>query len=234
MDHRRDLQRVRYTGAYVVTFRCADRPKPISLNCSMQPTRFSAIFGAPVWMTFPERVVLYSTVFGTRPRRTLEIGTYRGGSSVIIVAALDDVGAGELVCVDPVPQIAADTWRRIKHRATVIEGSSPGALENLAPTPEDRFQLVLIDGDHSLEGVLRDVEGVLPLVDDEAVLLFHDAHFSKVDEGLRRVLAIHADRLIDCGLVSNLATPDDASPGVTWGGLRQLRFVRPASERLLA
>jgi predicted O-methyltransferase YrrM len=197
----------------------------------MEPTRFNAIFDAPVWMTFPERVVLYSTVFGTRPRRTLEIGTYRGGSSVIIVAALDDVGTGELVCVDPEPQIAPETWDRIKHRATLLQGPSPDALQNVAPTPAERFQCALIDGDHSLAGVIRDVEGVLPVLDDEAVLLFHDAHFSEVDEGLRRMLDAHADRLIDCGLASNLATPDEANPGVTWGGLRQLRFVRPASER---
>jgi predicted O-methyltransferase YrrM len=184
-------------------------------------------------MTFPERVVLYSTVFGSRPRRTLEIGMYRGGSSIIIVVALDDIGAGELLCVDPAPQIAAKTWSRIKHRAAVLEGSSTGALENSAPTSADRFQLVLIDRDHSLEGVVRDVKGVLSVVDDEAVLLFHDAHFSKVDEGRgsSELLAIHAGRQIDCGLVSNPATPDEANPDVTWGGPRQLRFVRPASER---
>jgi predicted O-methyltransferase YrrM len=203
---------------------------PTSLR-SVEPTSFNAVYDAPIWMTFPERVALYSTIFGTRPERTLEIGTFRGGSSVIIVAALDDVGSGELVCIDPQPQVAPETWERIKHRATLIEGTSPDAIHAAAPTPDARFQVVLVDGDHSYEGVLRDVEGVLGALDDEAVLLFHDAYYSEVAAALDQMLSRHADRLIDCGLVSNLPTPDDANPDVTWGGLRRLRFVRPAAER---
>lgn len=71
------------------------------MNPFAQPTGFGTILDAPVHMLPPERVLLYSTVFGVRPERCLEIGTLHGGSAVITVAALDDIGSGKLVCVDP-------------------------------------------------------------------------------------------------------------------------------------
>jgi predicted O-methyltransferase YrrM len=193
----------------------------------MQPTHFLALYDAPALLAFPERVALYSTVFGRQPRRTLEIGTFQGGSSMIITAALDDVGAGELVCVDPAPQVAPAHWAQIEHRATMLTGTSPQILAQAAPVPAQRFQLALIDGDHSHAGVIADLEGVLPILDDDAIILFHDAYYHEVADALQEMLVAHADCLTDCGLISTLVTPDAYNPEINWGGLREFRFVRP-------
>ncbi len=183
-------------------------------------------------MTFSERVVLYSAVFGLRPRRCLEIGTHKGGSAAIIVAALDDIGEGTLACVDPNPLVAPEHWRQVAHRATLHAGGSPDVLPAARQAAGGPFDFALIDGDHEVEGVIRDVEGVLPLLSDTAYLLFHDAHFSPVREGIDRMLARHGRRLTDCGMLSAEQTPDGENPGVSWGGLRMVKFCRTRARRI--
>jgi predicted O-methyltransferase YrrM len=191
----------------------------------VRPTRFGTIYTAPVLMTFSERVVLYGTIFGLRPRRSLEIGTNKGGSSMIIVAALDDLGGdSHLVCVDPTPLVAPEHWQQICHRTTLLAGGSPEILPQAVQAAGGHFDFALIDGDHELPGVIRDIEGVLPILGPCAHLLFHDAHFVQVRQAIDQMLQKHSRQLTDCGLMSVEQTPD--SHGNTWGGLRLLRYAR--------
>lgn len=195
----------------------------------MPPYRFTHVFDAPVHMLPGERVALYSAVFSARPERCIEIGTLHGGSAVITVAALDDIGGGRLVCVDPNPQIADATWSSIEHRATLVEGHSPDALGEAERRAGGKFDFAMIDGDHSLAGMIRDLEGVMPYMADEAYILMHDAHYFEVADGIREVCARYPDRLVDCGMYSREGQPDHAGAtdptGATiiWGGMRLLR-----------
>ena len=195
----------------------------------IRPDRFAVIHDAPILMTWSERVVLYSTVFGLRPRRSLEIGTHKGGSALIIVAALDDLGAGSLACVDPNPLIAPEHWNQVSHRATLLAGGSPEVLPRAREAACGPFDFALIDGDHERKGVIRDIEGVLPLLADSAYMLFHDAHNGPVREGIDQMLGKYRFHLVDCGMLSVEETPDGANEGVVWGGLRMLRFSRQRS-----
>ena len=191
------------------------------------PNRFGVVHGAPVWMTMSERVLLYGLIAGLRPRRCLEIGTFKGGSALIITAALDDLGDGRLACVDPEPKVLPEHWATIAHRATLFAATSPAILPEASRTVGGKFDFALIDGDHSTEGVMRDIEGTLPLLEDHAYLLFHDAHNAETAEGIDRAVRNPKNGLIDAGILSTEKTPD-AVPGVFWGGLRLLRFTRPA------
>lgn len=168
-------------------------------------------------------------MFGRRPHRTLEIGTFRGRSASIIVAAHDDVDAGELICVHPNPQVDPELWARLAHRATMVSELSSESLADMAPTAALRFDLTLIDGDHSYEEVTRDIEGVLPVLADEAYILFHDAHHYEVDAAIEAALSRHRTELVDYGLMFTLEVPEAVEPGkrpVVSGGLRMLRFGR--------
>src|SRR5262249_48689054 len=49
---------------------------------------FAAVYSSPAELRMPERVALYSLVFGLQPKNCLEIGSFRGGSSAIICGAL--------------------------------------------------------------------------------------------------------------------------------------------------
>src|SRR5262249_16740121 len=167
----------------------------------IKPTRFDAIYSAPAHQVAQERAVLYALVFGTQPARCLEIGTLKGGSTVIICAALDDIGAGRIACVDPHPQVSPDTWSRVNHRATLIQGMSPDVLPRAAEAVGGAFDFAFIDGDHEREGVIRDIEGVLPLLAPTAHLMLHDAHYFGIREAIDEMLIKHQDCLLDCGMI---------------------------------
>ena len=184
---------------------------------------------APCWMTRAERLLLYTLAFTLRPRRYLEIGTYRGGSALIVAAAMDALGTdGRLVCVDTGPQVADEHWDRIRHRATMLVGASPAILPRAAAAAGGRFDLALVDGDHSYGGVTRDVRAVLGHLADGAYLLCHDGYNDDVAAGLRDVLAEAGDEVVDCGLLTREVThePGGNEKMVRWGGLRLLR-IRP-------
>jgi predicted O-methyltransferase YrrM len=172
-------------------------------------------------------VVLYGLVFGLRPQRCLEIGTYRGGSSLVIGAGLDDIGTGHLVCVDPNPALTPEHWAQLEHHATLLKASSPDALPNALKAAGGPFDFALIDGDHARPGVVRDIEGVLPTLAPSAHIVFHDAHYHGVELAIDDMLRKHADRLTDCGMISVEQTPEDRVEDghrVIWGGLRMLRY----------
>ena len=72
----------------------------------------------------------------------------------------------------------------------------------------------------------KDIEGVLPVLTDGAYVIFHDAHYFEVAEAIDEMVHKHADRLMDCGMLSTEQTPEGRSvegKPVIWGGLRLLR-----------
>jgi predicted O-methyltransferase YrrM len=196
--------------------------------------RMDLLLDAPAWLLLPERLLLYSLVRGLRPQRCLEIGTFYGGSTVITAAALDDVGAGALVCVDLKPQVEPGRWATIAHRATMIVGPSPQALAEARTAAGGDFDFIFIDGDHKVEPVTRDIEGVLGVAAPGAHLLFHDANFWQVREAIDACVAKSDGRLLDCGMLSTMGTAPVVTPeGITtcMGGFRMLRIAPDASAR---
>jgi len=185
---------------------------------SFLPRRFHVVHTAPAWMSMQERVLLYAFVCGLEPERVLETGTGKGGATMIVCAALDDLEAGSIVSVGDGAELDGADRDAIGHRttrvATLAEAAGP-------------FDLALLDGDPAAESVAADVAAVLPLLAGEAHLLLHDANHAGVAAGIERCLRAH-DGLVDAGLVATRATADEGGGDARWGGLRLLRFTRDA------
>jgi predicted O-methyltransferase YrrM len=186
------------------------------------------IFNELAQMRMPERILLYALVYGLKPRYALEIGTSQGGSALIICGAMDDTSFGRLVCVDQHFQISDRTWSLIYHRVTRLEGRTPTVLTQAAEAVPGKFELAFIDGDHSTDGLLTDIEGTLPLMADRAWLLFHDSYHPPVRAALDEAVRRHSPWLTDAGELSVEQTVIEHSDvGVhVWGGLRMMRFER--------
>jgi predicted O-methyltransferase YrrM len=202
---------------------------PATHNFSVRPARFGIIYTTPAHMTAPERVLLYSLVLGLQPQRCLEIGTHKGGSALIIGGALDDLGGGRLVCIDPQPVVAPEHWAQVAHRATLIAGPSPDVLPQAVAAAGGQFDFALIDGDHEYPGVVRDIEGTLDVLAPTAYMLVHDANYYEVARAIDDMLAKHADKLVDCGMLSVQQTSEnriERGHPVIWGGLRMVRYHR--------
>jgi predicted O-methyltransferase YrrM len=115
---------------------------------------------------------------GKRPKRILEIGTGRGGSTYFLIKL---GGPGSLlvtVDADPKAKQAVGLFR--KHRGQHVHsltGSShePAIVEKvgsiLKGTPVD---LLYIDGDHSYEGVKKDFELYKRFCGAKSIVCFHD------------------------------------------------------------
>jgi predicted O-methyltransferase YrrM len=183
---------------------------------------------APVWMSRAERLMMFSLAFCLRPQRYLEIGTFQGGSALVVGSALDALRSdGRMYLVDPTPKIAQEDWQKIAHRAELFEGYSPGILRDVAASAGQPFDLVLIDGDHTYAGAKRDAEGVLAYVGPGSYIVFHDSFFPEVRRAIDEFVDAHSDRIVDFGLMTREITVQNSDDGhpVEWGGLRMLSIV---------
>ena len=184
---------------------------------------------APVWMTRAERLLLFTLTFTLRPSRYLEIGTFKGGSALLVNTAMNLAESnGRIVCVDPEPKIAPEHWQRIEHRTTLLTGYSPDILPEAVKAAGGKFDMVLIDGDHTYKGVMRDAIGVMPYVADGAYLLFHDSIFVQVAKGLRDFAHQYQKELVDFGTLTREVTYQERENDtpVRWGGLRMMQVRR--------
>jgi glycosyltransferase involved in cell wall biosynthesis/predicted O-methyltransferase YrrM len=187
---------------------------------------FNRVFTAPAQLRMPERVALYSLIFGIQP----QIGSAQGGSAAIVCAAMNDTGSGRIACVDPAPQIRPELWSEISHRCRMFEGASPGILATAHKEMGADFDFVLIDGDHECDAVRTDIDSVLPFLTEQAYLLFHDAHHEGVKTAIHEAVSM-SPQLIDCGLVSVEPTVlQENGKSVAYAGFRLVRFERAAGE----
>lgn len=128
----------------------------------------------------PYVLLLYEMVRELRPENTLEIGVRQAQSTRSILAALDHHKHGLHTSVDlgdrsdRVPEFLSPFWRQ-------VVGDSHKE-ETLAKVSDRTYQFLLIDGDHSYEGVKKDFEMYTPLVEPGGYVLLHDTH--NINEGV--------------------------------------------------
>ncbi len=124
------------------------------------------------WMTYAESQMVRKYAKGNR---YLELGTY-GGYSAAIAGAV----AKSVTCLDRFDPShfgfrTDDVERMIKWHCrcpvTLISGEAKESVKLL----KDKYDVILVDGDHHYESVRDDIETVLPLLMKNGVILFHDS-----------------------------------------------------------
>jgi predicted O-methyltransferase YrrM len=190
------------------------------------PSRLHSL-EVPAQMLYRERLYLYATVFALAPARCLEIGVAEGWSSLLIANALRDLKHGRLFSIDPAPQLAFDP-AELADVATLLIGRSPQILSEACERAGGLFDFVLLDGDHSTDGVRRDLEGLRDVAAPGCVVLAHDAYNPAVTAGLDQ--AILSGGWSDVGLVSTTCNSGvEGGREARYAGFRLLlrRDVRP-------
>lgn len=174
---------------------------------------------APVLLLPEEQLFLFSFIYGLKPNKVLEIGTFCGGSATIIVLAMDVNNKGHLDCIDlTFNKVTAETMQLLNTRADMYKGSSDKIVSKL----EGPYDVVFIDGGHDTKTVKKDIDITFPKITTGGFMLFHDAHYS----GVRNAIDIAVQEnssLMDCGLVTVSQSIDEK--GVIWGGLRLVKKV---------
>jgi predicted O-methyltransferase YrrM len=133
---------------------------------------------------------VYALTRHYQPDYIVEVGTFAGGTSIGFAKGLIENGHGKLICVDQdsyssgtFPAVAQRNLQRAGLPATQLQlccENSQYWLPKLADHLRGQVDLLLVDGDHTYEGALKDLRNALPLAKPGGLILVHD-----VDRGRR-------------------------------------------------
>ena len=187
------------------------------------PERVGTAYVAQSGMRVDEKLFLYGFVRGFRPHRGLEIGVAKGGSALITTNAMEEVGHGHHVGVDPTPNLKIK-WKDLHNRFTLIAKPSPEAIPEAHAAAGGDFDFVLVDGLHFYDPVKKDIAAVMPTLADGAYILFHDAFHYGVATAIGEALDAHPG-LVDCGYPCRTANTY-SDPLTPYNGFRLLRWTK--------
>lgn len=137
------------------------------------------------WVYADITSLLYAVSELGQPENYLEIGVRRGRSSCIVAGASPrtkihgvDLWQENYAGNDnPGPQFVREELKRVGHigEAQFISGDSHKAVpQYLSANPELTFDLITVDGDHSIEGAWDDLINVVPRLRVGGVIVFDD------------------------------------------------------------
>ncbi len=150
----------------------------------------------------------------------VEIGSFKGRSTVMLAAVASHYGLGPVVAIDPhnspvlldlAKNPEASSYQEfLKSIATAgvsdhVEAHLAYSTE-VARTWHRPIRVLWIDGDHSYEGAKNDLDGFLPCVEPFGVIAMHDA--LSVFPGPIRVFVediLRSDRFGPAGFVHSIA-----------------------------
>jgi len=181
-------------------------PFDLPIRGNLQFEHLSGLFAstpldyAVVSMTIRQTAYLFGLVRQMKARKVIEIGRYKGGSTLTIAAAMNgegnfwsiDLGDKEARLHDgklsqKFDEQVEDVFKRFGLRADLIVGDS-----RAIDVDTGEVDLVFIDGDHSYEGVRSDFERFGKRVRIGGALLFDDAF----DEEMFRTHSDTVGRLV--------------------------------------
>jgi Methyltransferase domain len=134
-------------------------------------------------MSFGERAALEGLLSQLMPGVSIELGTAQGGSLERIAFHSDEVHTFDLVD----PPLRRGDFPNVRFHVGDSHKLLPEALSELASEGRN-VDFVLVDGDHSTEGVREDVENLLrsPAL-GRAVIVMHDTANEMVRRGIESV-----------------------------------------------
>jgi predicted O-methyltransferase YrrM len=129
-------------------------------------------YDAPVWVHYFEKEAL-------RIADCLEIGSWEGRSLIFTAHLFPDA---RLTCIDTFgSEVVSELERRfrnniepIRHRVTVLRGTSFEHLASLQKHGEELFDFIFIDGTHFFRHVLTDTLLAWPMLRKDGILVWDD------------------------------------------------------------
>jgi cephalosporin hydroxylase len=172
----------------------------------------------PTWqMSFGERAALEGVLAQLTPRVAIEIGSAEGGSLRRLAAHAQRVHS---IDVDHAPlagQVPANVTLHTGDSATTL----PSLLRSLSADGQ-AVDLALVDGDHSYDGVRRDLDNLLcaPCTARSAILV-HDTMNAEVRAGVESVSLDQHPGVVyyELDFVSGYVYRRGVAQDMAWGGL---------------
>jgi SAM-dependent methyltransferase len=173
---------------------------------------------ARIWqMKFGERCALEGILSVLRPDLAIEIGTAQGGSVARVATHSQETHSFDLVDEVTNPEELDNVHFHVGDSSELL----PKFLAELATTGRN-VDFVLVDGDHSAEGVQRDARALLESdACSRTVVVFHDAANEEVRAGLEALdLAAHPKvALVSLDFVPGYVVAEGVRRHEIWNGL---------------
>ena len=136
-------------------------------------------------MTRCEKYAFASILEAACPAVAIEIGTYKGGSLQLIAEHAEKVYS---IDTSSEPQeLLGDHFDNVEFITGDSKQMIPTVLKKITDAKE-KLGFVLIDGDHSAQGVKSDIDAVLQYVPTSPVyIVFHDSFHPSSREGILSV-----------------------------------------------
>lgn len=191
-------------------------------SSSVDRVLFDRDFDLHWQMTRVERLLLLTILKQLRPQLSIEIGTYKGGSLQVIAEH-----SRKVFSIDLDPGISETLGQRFPN-VTFLSGPSKVSLRDLVRTLgscSESPDFVLVDGDHSEEGVRNDLDlllGIRPL--RPMYVLMHDSYNPDCRRGMLSAgwAGCPFVQLVDIDFQTGRLSQekhDTAAAGSMWGGL---------------
>jgi len=196
------------------------------------------VFRDSKWqMSFGERAALEGVLSQLQPQLAIEIGTAEGGSLARVAAHSAEVHSFDLV----EPQPAARELPNVTFHTGDSHKLLPELLARLADADRN-VDFVLVDGDHSAEGVRQDVQDLLasPAI-GRTIIVLHDTMNEAVRAGLEGVRYEAYPKMahVELDFVAGYMFREPSLLHELWGGLglvivdstRDAYFSEPVRQR---
>jgi predicted O-methyltransferase YrrM len=216
----------------------------------------NALHGVSGYFSVDEAWALYCAVRDleiAEPARVVEIGSYKGRSTIAICLALSARGSGTCISIDPHAPTGKDSYVRehgledtfpeylanikragVASFATPITETSLAAVSSYDREPID---VLFIDGSHDYDDVKLDIELWTPFLRNSSVVAFNDPYAPGVNRAIREYLRSKTclGRVRGAYHVNNtfFVVRADTDRPVSGGSLSVYLFVERQSFKLL-
>jgi hypothetical protein len=168
-------------------------------------------------MSFGERAALEGVLAQVRPRLAVEIGTAEGGSLARIAAHSAETHSIDIDHQPLTGELGEHVHLHTGPSATVL----PALLREFSDAGRP-LDFALVDGDHSFEGVTRDLQTLLDSpCTARAVILLHDSMNEEIRAALESFGLEHHERIVyyELDFVPGYVYREGSARNAVWGGL---------------
>lgn len=172
-------------------------------------------------MTSCERCALLYILSGIKPDLSLEIGTYKGGSLQVLSKYSNKVIS---IDIDPSVQLSLQAkFSNVDFYCGDSHKLIPELIKSIDASPFC-LDFVLVDGDHSTEGVKRDICALLNYIPKgRCIILLHDSFNPDCRKGILNAPWAESPyvQFVELDFIPGIyheAAFDTAGPRTMWGG----------------
>ena len=192
-------------------------PRMLNRPAPLPDPPMELLVGADWQMSFGERAAMEGVLTQLQPELSIELGTAGGGSLAAIVGHSREVHSFDLEEPGPLASRFSDVQFHTGDSHVLL----PQVLAELADQGRN-VDFVLVDGDHSADGVQQDVEDLLasPAI-GQTIIVLHDTSNERVREGLERVRYEGRPKVayVDLDFLGGYVLSEPGKDHELWGGL---------------